>query len=86
MKNSVVVITNNKVTYSWFEGTAITRRIIDSREMTRSSDDVHFIVVSIAQSQTTAYTIPVYWSIYSLLTNHAVNITSNCGLEQIMLL
>ena len=38
---------NDRVTHSWCEVTAVTRRIVDSREMTRSSEDVHFIVVSI---------------------------------------
>ena len=28
---------------------AVTRRIVDNREMTRSSEDVHFIVVSTTQ-------------------------------------
>jgi len=34
--------------------TVVTRRIVDSRGMTRSSKDVHFIVVSTIQSLTTA--------------------------------
>ena len=45
---------NNWVTHSWFEVTAITRTIVDSREMTRSSEDVHFIVVSSIELITTA--------------------------------
>ena len=47
-------VANDRVTHSWCEVTAVTRRIVDSREMTRSSEDVHFIVVSTTQSLTTA--------------------------------
>ena len=49
--------------------TAVTRRMVDSREVTISSKDVHFIVVSTTQSLTTAL-LPVSWTIYSQLDNY----------------
>ena len=51
---------NDRVTYSWCEVTAITR-IVDSREMTSSSEDVHFIVAPNTESLTTAL-LPVCWT------------------------
>ena len=49
------------LTYSCCEVTAVIRRIVDSREMTRNSEDFHFIVVSTTQSLTTAL-LPVSWT------------------------
>ena len=45
-KVTMQLIYNDRVTYSWCEVimTAVTRRIVDSREMTRSSEDAHFIL------------------------------------------
>ena len=57
------------VTYSCCEVTAVIRWIVDSREMTRNSEDVHFIIVSTTQSLTTAL-LPVSWTIYSHLDNY----------------
>ena len=45
-----MLYSNDKVTYNPCEVTAVTRKIVDSGEMTRSSEDVHFIVVSTTQS------------------------------------
>ena len=56
-------------TYSCCEVTAVIRRIVDSKEMTRNSEDVHFIVVSTTQSLITAL-LPVSWTIYSQLDNY----------------
>ena len=64
------------LTYSWCE--AVTRRIVDSREMTRSSEDVYFIVVSATQSLATGL-LPVCWTIFSHLIINVVmhvNVTS----------
>ena len=63
-KVTMQLIYNDRVTYSWCEVimTAVTRRIVDSREMTRSSEDVHFIVAANTESLTTAL-LPVCWTI-----------------------
>ena len=58
----ICAITEHSVTYSWCEVTVVTRRIVDSWEMT-SSEDVHFIVVT-TQLLTTAL-LPVCCTIYS---------------------
>ena len=56
------------LTYSCCEVTAVIR-IEDSRELTRNTEDFHFIVVSTTQSLTTAL-LPVSWTIYSQLDNY----------------
>ena len=46
-----MLYSNDKVTYNCCEVTVVTRKTVDSGEMTRSSEDVHFIVtVSTTQS------------------------------------
>ena len=52
--------------------TAVTRIIVDSREITRINEHVHFIVVSIAQSLTINLLI-VSWTITVYVANLAVN-------------
>ena len=50
-----MLYSNDKVTYNCCEVTVVTRRTVDSGEMTRSSEDIHFIVtVSTTQSLTIA--------------------------------
>ena len=62
-KVTMQLMYNDRVTYSWCEVIAVTRRIADSREMTRSSEDVHFIVAPNTESLTTAL-LPVGWTTY----------------------
>ena len=45
---------NDRITHSWCEVTAVIRIVVDSREMTRSCEDVHFIIVSTTQWLTAA--------------------------------
>jgi len=39
----------DRVTHSWCVVTVVTRRIVNNREMTRSSKNVHFIIFSAIQ-------------------------------------
>ena len=41
-----MLYSNDKVTYNCCEVTVATRRTVDSGEMTRSSEDIHFIVTT----------------------------------------
>ena len=52
--------------------TAVTRIIVDSREMTRINEHDHFIVVSITQSLTIGLLI-VSWTITVYITILSVN-------------
>ena len=52
--------------------TAVIRIIVDSRKVTRISEHVHFIVVSITQSLTIGLLI-VSWTITVYIANLAVN-------------
>ena len=50
-----MLYSNDKVTYNCCEVTVVTRKTVDSGEMTRSSEDIHFIVtVSTTQLLTIA--------------------------------
>ena len=65
-KVTMQLMHNDRVTYSWCEVTVVTRRIVASREMTRSSEDVHFIVAPNTESLTTAL-LQVCWTTYMKL-------------------